>query len=44
MIERKVIDEYLKLTGLKAIDESKFTILDGTDDYPIERLFEIENE
>ncbi len=44
MIERKVIDEYLQLTGLKALDGSKFTIVDGTDNYPIERHYEMENE
>ena|ERR1035437_403156 len=43
MIDKKVINEYLELTGQKLLEESKFIKIDIPDEYPIERINEIEN-
>lgn len=38
MIDRKIIDEYLCITGQKSIDKRKHEIIDMPDEFPIERI------
>jgi hypothetical protein len=42
-IDKKVLNEYLELTGQKTLDESKFIPMDIPDEYPVERINKIEN-
>lgn len=44
MIDNIVVDEYLELTGQKALDEGKYTRVDIPCHYPVERIKEIENK
>ena len=44
IIDRKVIDEYLKKTGEKEIDLKRFEIQDIEDIFPVERIKELLNE
>jgi hypothetical protein len=44
IIDRKVIDEYLKITGEKEIDLKRFEIQDIEDIFPVERIKELLNE
>ena len=44
IIDRKVIDEYLKITGEKEIDLKRFEIQDIEDKFPVERIKELLNE
>ncbi|MGE5403888.1 MAG: mannose-1-phosphate guanylyltransferase [Candidatus Saccharibacteria bacterium] len=44
MIDEKIINEYLKITGQKTLDDRKFIIVDIPDVYPIDRIMELENE
>lgn len=43
MIDRKVINEYLEVTGKKSIDSKRLEIADIEDRYPIERIQKTEN-
>ncbi len=44
MIDRKIVDEYLKITGQKNIDKQRFEIIDIPDVYPIERINKVVNQ
>lgn len=37
-IDRKVIDEYLSVTGMTALDPKKYIIVDIEDRFPVERI------
>ncbi len=43
IIDRKVINEYLEITGQKSIDLKRLVIADIEDQYPIERIHKTEN-
>jgi hypothetical protein len=43
-IDRKVIDEYLKITGQKSVDLKRLEIVDIADCFPIERINNFENQ
>lgn len=43
IIDRKVINEYLEITGQKLIDSKRLEIADIEDRYPIERIHKTEN-
>jgi len=42
-IERAVVEEYLEITGQKAIDSRRFVIVDISEKYPIDRINKLEN-
>ncbi len=44
VIDRKVIDEYLKQTGASCLDGSKFEVRDIEDSFPVERVNRLLNE
>lgn len=44
MIDRKIIREYLQITGEESIDTKRLEILDIEDSYPIDRVNKIENK
>lgn len=43
MIDRKVINEYLEITGQASLDLKRLDIVDIEDKYPVERINEREN-
>lgn len=43
MIDGKVVSEYLEITGQDTLDHRKFEVVDIPDEYPVERIHEIEN-
>lgn len=43
MIDRKIIDEYLTITGQKSIDNRRLEIIDIPDEFPVERINEVVN-
>ena len=43
MIDRKIIAEYLTITGQKSIDYRRFVIVDIPDMFPVDRINEIVN-
>lgn len=43
MIDRKVINEYLEITGQASLDLKRLDIVDIEDKYPVERVNEREN-
>lgn len=43
MIDRKIINEYLNITGQKNIDDKRFEIVDIPDAFPVERINEVVN-
>lgn len=44
MIDKKIVDEYLNLTGQKSVDAKRLEIIDIPDEYPIERIKELNNQ
>lgn len=44
MIDRKVVDEYLKITGQVSIDNKRLEIIDIPDVFPIDRINKIVND
>lgn len=44
MIDRKVVSEYLETTGQRVLDHRRFEVVDIPDEYPNERIHEIENQ
>lgn len=43
MIDKKIIDEYLTITGQKSIDNRRLEIIDIPDEFPVERINEVVN-
>jgi hypothetical protein len=43
MIDRKIINEYLEITGAKELDAHHFIIADIADCFPEERIHNAEN-
>lgn len=43
MIDRKIIDDYLTITGQKSIDARRLEIIDIPDEFPVDRINELEN-
>lgn len=43
MIDRKIINEYLNITGLKNIDDRRLEIVDIPDVFPVDRINEVLN-
>lgn len=44
MIDKNVINEYLEITGQKALDENKYIKVDIQNRYPVVRINKIENK
>ncbi len=44
MIDKKIIDEYLTITGQKSIDSRRLEIIDIPDEFPVERINEVVNQ
>ena len=43
IIDRKIIDEYLTITGQKSIDDRRLEIVDIPDVFPVDRINEVVN-
>jgi hypothetical protein len=43
VIDRKVVPEYLSITGEKELNRSKFEVIDIPDEYPVDRVYQREN-
>jgi hypothetical protein len=43
MIDRKIIDEYLIITGQSSIDDRRFEVVDIPDVFPVDRVNEVVN-
>lgn len=43
-IDKKIIGDYLKITGQKAIDPRRLEIVEIVDNYPVEKINSIENQ
>ena len=42
-IQKDIVDYYLEFVGQKAIDKSRFEIVDIPEEYPIDRINKLEN-
>jgi hypothetical protein len=43
MIDQKIVNEYLEITGKKTLDKNKFKIVEIEDVFPVDRINQIEN-
>jgi len=43
MIDKKIIDEYLAITGAKELDLHNFDVIEIVDIFPLERILALEN-
>lgn len=43
-IDKKIIGDYLKITGQQGIDTSRLEVVEIKDDYPVERISSFENK
>lgn len=44
MIDRKIVDEYLTITGQKCIDDKRLVIVDIPDVFPVDRINKVVNQ
>lgn len=44
MIDRKIVDEYLTLTGQKCFDDRRLVIVDIPDVFPVDRINKVVNQ
>ena len=43
VIQEAIVTDYLEITGRQSIDSSRFDVADIPDEYPIDRINELEN-
>ena len=43
-IDRRLVEDYLRYTGEKTLDENRYTVVDLEDDFPVERFYQYFNE